>query len=98
LLVSKDNDKIQPFAAEIGARVVDPSQAAELAEMIMLGCKPKDLWNVASKIEKSMPDGKIVVSMLAGIDTHSLQKAFPSCPHHGAGLEEPVRVLCYGTG
>lgn len=77
LIVSKNKEKIQPFADEIGASVVGIAEAMQVAEIIFLGFKPKDLQDVTNHIGKTLPDGKVIVSMLAGTDIPALQKAFP---------------------
>jgi pyrroline-5-carboxylate reductase len=76
LLVSKNKEKIQPFAQEIGASVASAAEAMQTAEMIFLGFKPKDLSDVVDQLG-SVPEGKIIVSMLAGTTTALLQKVFP---------------------
>lgn len=58
-----------------GKWVKSAKEAAEEAEVLVIAVKPQDLEDLSAEIGKSVSN-KVVISVLAGIDTHRLQAHF----------------------
>lgn len=77
ILVSKTKEKADELCKEIDAEVMELSKAADAADLIILGFKPKDLQLVAAQLSSALAPGKIIMSLLAGTDISTLHKSFP---------------------
>ncbi|MCX6989197.1 MAG: pyrroline-5-carboxylate reductase [Chlamydiae bacterium] len=76
-LSSQNPQKLTSFAQELGASVGDSLSICKQADLIILAVKPKDVKQAAEQISASCL-GKLIVSMVAGITTSSLQLLVPS--------------------
>lgn len=79
ILNDRDKAKAQALAKEIGASFQEKSQAAmQAADVILLAVKPKDLSKLASDTTSATFEGKVVISILAGVSLAVLEKNFPT--------------------
>jgi pyrroline-5-carboxylate reductase len=79
LLCDRDENKGESLAAELGGSYFKkPSEAAALADVVLLAVKPKDLPMIADEIAPALTKGKILMSILAGTLVATLKQHFPS--------------------
>jgi pyrroline-5-carboxylate reductase len=84
------------LAAELGGRAATNLEVAREADIVVLCHKPYQLRLVADELAA---EAKVVVSVLGGIDTGTLQQAYPRVPVFRLEPNTPVEVrrgvLCY---
>jgi pyrroline-5-carboxylate reductase len=79
LLCDHSYEKSSSLAQEIGAVAYERAEdAIELAEMVVLAFKPKDLAVFAAETAQAFKRGLILVSVLAGTSVSFLKQFFPS--------------------
>ncbi len=94
-------ERAEALAAETGGRAVDrPQQLAAEADVVVLGHKPGQLTEAAATI----PDAKVVVSILAGVELATLRAAYPDrlviriMPNTPAGIGKGVTAVAADPG
>lgn len=76
ILCDRNRSEGENLAKEIGAKFVfSPLDAAAEGEIILLAIKPKDLKGLAESLKELQ--GKILLSILAGVSTKTLVSSFP---------------------
>lgn len=79
LLCDRSYEKSRGLAQEIGAEAYEKAERSiELAEMVVLAFKPKDLAAFAAETAQAFQRGQRVVSVLAGTSVAFLKQFFPS--------------------
>jgi pyrroline-5-carboxylate reductase len=79
LLCDRSDEKSGRLAQEIGAAAHEKAQeAVELAEMVVLAFKPKDLAAFAAATASAFKREHRIVSVLAGTSVSRLEQFFPS--------------------
>lgn len=78
ILCDHDFKRAQLLASELKCRAEEnPNNAVQDAEAVLLAIKPKDLPSAAKKIAPACAEGKILISILAGIPLSILKRYFP---------------------
>jgi pyrroline-5-carboxylate reductase len=102
ILSDRDEIKAQDLAQEIGAIAQkNLDLTVREADVVLLAVKPKDLSAIAKAMKSSFSEGKILISILAGVPLSVLKRSFPSvsvvrampnlaliCGHGVIGLSE----------
>lgn len=79
LLCDHSYEKSRSLAQEIGAEAYETEiEAIELAEMVVLAFKPKDLAAFAAATAQAFKREHMLVSVLAGTSVSLLKQSFPS--------------------
>jgi pyrroline-5-carboxylate reductase len=73
-----DPQRVQLFATEFGARSGDNCQVVEASDIIILAVKPGMVADVLEETKKAWNNGKLLVSIAAGISTTSLEQKLDS--------------------
>lgn len=78
LCFDRNRASAESLAQQCQGKVADTiKEAVSSAEVVLLGIKPKDLTSIASALSQGQTQGKLVISMLAGVSLATLQKHFP---------------------
>ena len=75
LLANRSPDKARRLAEELGGRCVSNREAAERAEVLLLGVKPQMLEGMLDGVRESLnarQERQLIVSMIAGKDLQTL--------------------------
>ncbi|WP_432829524.1 pyrroline-5-carboxylate reductase [Dactylosporangium sp. CA-092794] len=70
-------ERAKELTERYGIRVVDNETALQEADVITVAVKPQDAGSLLADIGPKMPDGKIVVSMCAGLPTAFFARHLP---------------------
>lgn len=80
-LFDKRPEQSKALADKIGAICcTNASEAISHGELIILAVKPQDLERLAQSLHQEFNKEQLLVSVLAGVTTHTLQKSFPGTP------------------
>lgn len=80
-LFDRNVERTRQFAKKINAKYAEnEAEAISKAEIIILAVKPQDLNDVAKQIHREIYKEQLVVSLLAGITTNTLQECFAEIP------------------
>jgi pyrroline-5-carboxylate reductase len=95
-----DRDRARALATEVGGEVAGSNaELAERADVVVLCHKPKQLEEVAAELAGR---AKVVVSILAGTTTETIEAAYPGVPVYrfipSIPAEVRMGVLCYSPG
>lgn len=92
------------LAEKYGVRVVSNTEAAELADTLIIVVKPQDVPELLAEIGSVIKPGTLVVSLCAGITTKLLEAALPEntpvvrvMPNTPALVSEGMAALSAGT-
>lgn len=78
ILCDQDKKWAKELSAELNCHFEERlTDAVQDADGILLAVKPKDLPSLAKTIAPALPEGKFVISILAGIPLSILKKFFP---------------------
>jgi pyrroline-5-carboxylate reductase len=79
VLYDRDIKKANALSSELGCLLQEKlAQAIQEAEAILLAVKPQDLSSLAKAIPPSLLEGKMVISLLAGVSIALLRQSFMS--------------------
>lgn len=98
-------DRLEAFTSELGIRTTtDNREAAEQADVVVLGVKPQILRRVLDEIQPVVTRRKLVVSIAAGVATEtiesSLQAGVPvirTMPNVPVTVEAGATAMCRGV-
>ncbi|GGK99152.1 pyrroline-5-carboxylate reductase [Sphaerisporangium melleum] len=66
---ARREDRARALRERHGVRVMDNAEAAKIAETLILAVKPQDMGALLTEIAPHVPQGKLVVTVAAGITT-----------------------------
>lgn len=91
------------LSRDLGIRVhTDNVQAASDADVLVLGVKPQILPMVLQEIRPAVPPGRLVISIAAGVSTHTIEDALPgasvvrSMPNLPVHVDAGATAYCLG--
>lgn len=100
-------ENLESFEGDQEPRVVvcaSNGEVAEKSDVIILAVKPNDVQVVVEEIAPFMNEGKILVSVAAGVSTSAIEgylgegkRVIRVMPNIGALIGESVTALCKGT-
>lgn len=68
------------YAIERGARhLTDTEEVSRNTQIALLAIKPQMFPHMGRKLSKALPDGTMIMSIMAGVTTATLKTAFPNC-------------------
>lgn len=80
-LFDRHQESAKKVAHTLGAQLCSNiKEAASFGEFVILAVKPQDLHHVAPLIARELRDNQLIVSILAGVTTDSIQAYFPNIP------------------
>ncbi len=103
LLVSVKSESSKENLKKEGFRVLNPKEVVKKSDVLLLAVKPKDLPKVAEEIS-DLTEGKILISVLAGVELRKLESAFPKAkvvrtmPNINAAVGKGVWGIAFGKG
>lgn len=77
VITERRPERAAELAEKYGVRVLDNSEAAALADTLVLVVKPQDMGGLLTEIAPHVVDGNLVVSLAAGITTQYLESHLP---------------------
>lgn len=97
-------EKAQEIRDELGIEAhTDNAAAAKWADVIVLGIKPQIFPTVLDEIRASVPAGRLVVSIAAGVPTHTIEDALPGAsvvrtmPNLPVHVDAGATAYCFGA-
>jgi pyrroline-5-carboxylate reductase len=78
VLVERRADRARELADAYGVAAVDPAEAAEQADVLLLAVKPQDVAAALTEVAAHVRPGSVVVSVAAGISTYRLEGLLPA--------------------
>lgn len=91
------------LTSELGIRVhTDNRRAAAEADVLILGVKPQIMPVVLREIQPHVPAGRLVISIAAGVSTHTIEDALPgasvvrSMPNLPVHVDAGATAYCLG--
>ena len=100
----RKGDHLEPLQKEFGVAITtDPVKAEARADLVVLAVKPQALAKVASTLKPSLgKEGRVYVSVAAGISTSRLTEMLPqvplarAMPNLACGVGEGMSCVAYG--
>jgi len=97
-------DRAEALSQRTGTRVgTDNLQAAQNADVILLGVKPSQVLDLVTGIQPALTSGKLLVSFAASVKTRAIEEAAGSeiavmraLPNTPAAVSEGMTALCAG--
>lgn len=81
------------YTIERGAKhLSDSTEIARTVDTVLLAIKPQLFDGMKAEMAKAVPDGTLVISIMAGVSSQSLKAAFPDCQTIRAMPNTPVSV------
>ncbi len=77
VITERRADRAAELTEKYGVRVLDNAEAADLADTLVLVVKPQDMGALLAEIHDHVAEGKLVVSLAAGITTSYLESRLP---------------------
>ncbi|WP_392543207.1 pyrroline-5-carboxylate reductase [Oryzobacter telluris] len=77
VITERRADRAAELTQKYGVRVLENTEAAELADTLVLVVKPQDMGGLLTEIAPHVADGNLVVSLAAGITTAFLESHLP---------------------
>ena len=77
VITERREDRAAELTAKYGVRVLDNTDAADLADTLVLVVKPQDMGGLLAEIAPHVAAGNLVVSLAAGITTTYLESRLP---------------------
>lgn len=93
----------EALSRELGIRVhTDNARAAAEADVLVVGVKPQILPQILQEVQPHVPAGRLVISIAAGVGTHTLEDALPgasvvrSMPNLPVHVDAGATAYCLG--
>jgi pyrroline-5-carboxylate reductase len=77
LATARRPERAEELAARYGIRVVDNAEAVRTADVLAIAVKPQDAGALLADLGPTVPTGKLVVSLCAGLPTSFFAKWLP---------------------
>ncbi len=103
ILMRRNIDKLADFSCRGCVVTSDIESACKEADAVMLGVKPQMFAEIMPQVAPFV-DGKLVISIAAGVTVETMQKALPGAkivrvmPNTPLMVGRGVSAICYGEG